>query len=206
MQTILVLDVETTGIKNHPIYKKPDIIELSYMDISGDLAEFRLMAALPKEHAIRGTIETTEKCAITERFKPSMAIEDDAFRIHKINMKMLAGCRSSTEAKIPENTTYILGHNVQYDHRCLGKPDVKLLCTQKFAKIVSKNNLTSFEDHKLSTILTHFYKGHEATILNPVHTSAGDVIKTILVFIRLLEFFPGIKTWEELYTFLSMKH
>ena len=206
MGKILVLDTETTGVRNHPIHKRPEIIELSYMDISGDLAEFHLMGKLAAEHVVKGTIETTERCITTERFKPSMAIEDDAFRIHKINMKMLQGCRSSEEAKIPEDIDYILGHNIQYDHRCLGKPDVKLLCTQKFAKIVSKAGLTTFEDHKLSTILSHFYKDHEASILNPVHTSAGDVVKTILVFVALLKYFPGLTSWDELYTFLSMKH
>ncbi|HNC01571.1 MAG TPA: hypothetical protein PLS71_25240 [Leptospiraceae bacterium] len=204
MQKILVLDTETTGIRNHPIHKRPEVIELSYMDISGELDEFRVLAEMPKEVVVETTINTSNKCTITERFKPSMAIEDDAFRIHKINMKMLQGCRSSEEAKIPEDIDYILGHNIQYDHRCLGKPDVRLLCTQKFAKIVSKNGLTTFEDHKLSTILSHFYKDHEATILNPVHTSAGDVVKTILVFVALLKYFPGLKSWDELYNFQNM--
>ena len=105
---ILLLDTETTGL-TPPI----EVIEIAYLTLSNtiskELTDFEW--AMP---------------TYTERFKPSGPIHPQASELHRIYLKDLLKCRPSSEVKIPSDTTILLGYNISFDHRVLGKPNTKL--------------------------------------------------------------------------------
>lgn len=188
MGKILILDCESTGISNHPIHKHPQAIEVAYLDVTD--VDISTLSSLDKE-----IIPKYE-----ERFFPSMEIHIEASKIHGLYKKDLFGCRKSEEIVIPE-TKYIIGHNIAYDVRALNIKERNTICTLALVKVLDKNLKLGFANHKLDTLIKHYYPDEYTKIISKHHQALGDVYKTYLLLIKLLENLPHIKTWNELYEF-----
>jgi len=200
-QLVLVCDTETSGLKNNPATGHPDVIELSWQKLTDDW-----FAILGNE----GFVATTISCILgnfpdfdnhrfSKRYKPSIEIEKGAFAIHGIPYSELADCPSHYEAKLPEGVTYLIGHNANYDYRCLGKPEgVKLICTQRIAKKWKKAFNLPLENFQLDYLTSYFYPDRPE-LIKMNHTSLNDVCKTILVLAKLLSYTPKIQTFDALY-------
>ena len=87
-----------------------------------------------------------------ERFKPSKNIEYGAMAVTNIVPEDLISCAPSNEARLPAYTNYIIGHNVDYDWKALGKPDVKRICTLA----LSRHVLPDLDSHTQSAMLYYF--------------------------------------------------
>lgn len=205
MNKIYVVDTETTGFAHHPERGHPEVIELCVIDVSGDLKEFRLLGNIPVEQRVPSVIKSVNETAYVERFNPSMEISTGAFKVHGIAKRDLIGCKPSTEAVLPEDTKYILGHFVEYDHKCLGWPKVSMICTKKLAALVDKAGMEIIPSKSLIPLIRQFYPDHAESLVEKSHSAKQDCINTILLFAKLLSYFPGLETWDDLYEFQKMK-
>lgn len=200
-QLVLVCDTETSGLKNNPATGHPDVIELSWQKLTdywfGMLGREDFVDATT--NIVLGGYPNEEGWQFSQRYKPSIEIEKGAFAIHGIPYSELADCPSHYEARLPEGVTYLIGHSISYDYRCLGKPEgVKLICTQRIAKKFKKHFQIPFENFQLDYLTSYFYPDRPE-LIKMNHTSLNDVCKTILVLAKLLSYTPKIQTFDALY-------
>ena len=103
--TAIIFDAETTGLID-PI----QAVEVAYLRITYP------------NLAINSTF--------LQRYKPSKPIELGALSVSHILMEELENCPPSSSFKLPEDVTHIIGHNIDYDWKVIGKPEVKRICTK----------------------------------------------------------------------------
>lgn len=185
MSNILVLDCETTGLKT-----TDQVIELYYKEINNHFV-------------------TLPELQFHKRYKPSVQIDINAFKVHNIGMAALLKEDKSNTVTIPEDTQYIIGANISFDIRLLQQSNpelnlgnIKLICIQELARIVNKINPDTYPNVKLATLYKHYFPECELNA-NVYHSAREDVIKTLAVLLKMLELFPQIKTVSELYDFLQ---
>ena len=199
---IIALDTETTGLKNHSLHGHPQVIELATIKIDNSFSFLKSISKIEDKNSFSKLIYEFVQQGEVTRYRPSMDIDKRAIEVHGISFRELLTCPKSEEIKLPEDTTYILGHNVQYDYRCLGKPkDIKCLCTLNLAKKIDKRFGVGFPNHKLDTLTTYFYGDMAQNLVENSHQALVDTIKTIIVLAKLVEYLPNIQTFTELYTF-----
>src|SRR5690554_237928 len=100
----LLFDTETTG------HKDSEIIEAAWLELSD-----------PVNLTVLATFE--------QRYRPSKPIELGALATHHIYDEELSGCPPHTDFRLPADTQYLIGHNVDYDWNVAGKPTVRRICT-----------------------------------------------------------------------------
>jgi len=205
LMTIYVLDTETTGVTNHPTHGHPQIIELALIPLEKELTSLKKKVVEAKD--INSFLELVEELACSgeaTRFKPSMQIHRKAVEVHGIKMLDLLKEPKSETLKLPE-VEYMLGHNIQYDYRCLGKPEgIKLICTLSLARKMDKKFGIGFKNHKQDDLLLHFYGETIRSLVTGHHAALYDCVKCLLLLVKLLEYVPNIKTYEELYEFQQL--
>ena len=197
---ILVLDTETTGIS-----KQDQVIELAYFEIS-------LQSMIDD----RGFKETEQyivdllKRTTTQRYFPSCVMNPRAYEVHGIGLLDLMGKTKSKDLEIPKNVKYIIGHNISFDKRMIGQTNkdlinqlenIKYICTLTLAKTIQKHSNLKFQDNKLDTLVEFFFPDEAKLLLTEKHSANYDVVKTFLVFLRLVELLPNLKTWDDVYNF-----
>ena len=192
-----ILDTETTGIS-----KSDQVIELAYLPCLQLEAE--LFTINDPELYIKDALAET----YTERFLPSCPINQHAHAVHGINRTDLIGKKSSQNIDLPDNIKYIVGHGVSFDKRLLAQSnttlvnkldDVRYICTLELARTISKNFKIEYDNHKLDTLVNHYYPDHAHKLVTPLHSASGDVVKNLLVLLKLVEHLRGVKTWDDLY-------
>lgn len=189
---VLILDCESTGVSN-----ADEIIELAYIQASDDIRKFiaYYIEAMPE-------IDFPQQ-VYNERFNPSVPINPHASKVHGISKLKLLKCRPSSEAVIPANVKYLVGHNISFDHRMLGKPDVLLIDTLTLVKTLRKFRLITNNDDegkdKLDVLIAHYFPEIAKTLIKPLHSALDDCYKVILLLSVILEKFPTIETWDQLF-------
>ena len=98
--SIYLIDTETTGLKD------PQVIQLAWMRLAFDGVYI----------LVDGTFNRF--------YRPSKEIELGALCTHHISLMDLVDCDPSDTAKLPTDAEYIIGHNVDFDWKALGKPNV----------------------------------------------------------------------------------
>lgn len=187
MSKVIIADSETTGVGS-----ADQIIELAYVELN-EIPLFKQDKPYKPE------------TLYNERFLPSVPIHSKALEVHGITFKDLLGKRKSEEVELPKDVTIMIGHNIQFDHRMLGKPEVKLICTLDLAKKMSKFLGIEFPNHKLDT-LVEVLCPEKVTTQPEKHSAQGDILKNIIVLQELLKKLPNISSWDELWEFQqSMK-
>ena len=69
-----------------------------------------------------------------QRYKPTVPIKFGAMATHHIIEEDLEGEPEFSTFKMPENISYLIGHNVDFDWKMLGKPDIPRICTLALAR------------------------------------------------------------------------
>jgi exodeoxyribonuclease X len=88
----------------------PEVIEFAYMPLEGG-------------HVTQ------------QRYRPSKPITFGAMATHHICHEDLMDCEPSSQCRLPDEATHIIGHNVDFDWAALGKPaGVKRICTLAIAR------------------------------------------------------------------------
>lgn len=156
--TCYIIDTETTGLD------KPQVIELGWMRRNG-------INSPPTEEVF------------VQRFRPSKEIELGALATHHIQLYELEDCPDYNHAKLPDDAEYIIGHNVDFDWKMLGQPDVKRICTQIFAKHLWPG-LDSYRLGALAYLFwPHLAKGWSKT----AHRFQTDILVCEQLFNAILE-------------------
>lgn len=177
---IILADVETTGSSH-----TDQVIEFSYVGLK-PLLQFK-----------SDQTPYYEETFFHQRYCPTVPISKIALDCHGITYKELLGKPMSHTLEFPKNVTYMVGHNILFDHRFLGKPEVKLICTYRLSERLSKFLNVPFTNHKLDTLVTELSNGEYK--LDKHHGAKKDVLKNIYVLQKWLEMLPGIKSWDELW-------
>ncbi len=196
MGRVIILDVESTGTQNHPKLGHPQPIEVAWIDITNSID---ILDETTATLSVDGKIP--RELMYQEQFKPSMPIHPEATKIHGKKYTDLLSFRPSESFRFPSNIRYMVGHNITYDHRCLGKPDVKLICTMKLAKDLNKNLKIGWANVQLDNLVAELIPDRARELITETHNALDDCIKNILVLQKLLEFIPAIDSWDKLYQF-----
>lgn len=147
---IFVADCESTGLSNHPVLLHPQIVSMGLIELQGtgltsleslsisNLTDMSLAALVDFFESLGTTIPTPKTMSETF-YKPSMPIHPEASAIHGFYIEDLQDFPSSESFKLPTGTKYLIGFNIAYDYRCIGKPEgVELICLQRLSKALKK--------------------------------------------------------------------
>ncbi|HLF12101.1 MAG TPA: 3'-5' exonuclease, partial [Gammaproteobacteria bacterium] len=135
-----------------------------------------------------------------QRYKPVRPITLASLSVHHILPSELDGCPPSSECKLPADTTYIIGANIDFDWEAIGKPDVKRIDTCAMARYV----YTEADSHTQSALLYHVLGAKPGTRerLKNAHSALADVENNVVLLEHLLRDAPkSIATWSELHAY-----
>jgi exodeoxyribonuclease X len=173
--TAIILDFETTGLK------EPQPTEAAWLRLD----------------SIQ-TLTVAEQ--FLQRYKPSKPIELGALATAHILDEDLVDCPPHTDFTLPDGTTYIIGHNVDYDWGVIGQPDVKRICTQA----LSRSLWPDADSHSQSAMIYLHYRDQARELLKNAHAALDDVHncrRLLIAIINCLNFEPGqeLGSWERLW-------
>jgi exodeoxyribonuclease X len=154
----IIFDSETTGLKD------PQMVEGAYLK----LADIQ-------------TLEVVEE--FLQRYKPSKPIELGALATSHIYDEELVDCPPHTDFALPAGTTYIIGHNVDYDWGVIGQPDVKRICTQA----LSRTLWPDADSHSQSAMIYLHYREYARGLLQNAHAALDDVHNCHRLLVKILE-------------------
>lgn len=153
-----VIDTETTGMN------EPEVIELAWAEVD--------VLALEWFSPRRGL----------QRYLPSKPSELGAMATHHISLDLLQDCPPSSEATLPPDVEYIIGHNVDFDWKALGSPPVKRICTQALAQML----YPGLDSYRLGALMYHLRPDIARERLKDAHSADADVINCQLILAEML--------------------
>ncbi len=168
----LVFDTETTGCT------EPEIIEAAWLRLD-----------TPNHLTVLERFE--------QRYRPTQPITLGALATHHIYDEELAECAPSATFSLPDHTSYLIGHNVDYDWQVAGKPDVKRICTLALSRYL----LPGLDSYSQSAVLYHTYRTQAREWLRDAHSALADVHNCLRILDYLLKHTasPAPQTWEALW-------
>lgn len=178
MQAI-ILDTETHTLNGQPI-------EIAYAPIQ-----------------IHDGKLTLDKSQIFDQlYRVDEPISYAAMAVHHILESELVDQPHYTSFSLPQDTTYIIGHNIDYDIRALEKCSVdiskiKAICTLALARLVWPDA----EAHNISALIYMITKGSAKArdMIKKAHRADMDIILTANILMHEIHHLK-IQTIEELYT------
>jgi exodeoxyribonuclease X len=191
---VFIADSETTGLV------APQACEIGWLHVQDTLAEFK-QTVVDNPVAFLGD-NSYFLSVYEQRFRPTKPIELQASKVTGIYMKDVLHCPSITTFEFPKSVKYMIGHNIAYDHRVFGKPDVKLICTKELAQLVFPKD-KGLKSHKLTTIIEWLYPEEGTTLVANAHGAVLDCKLVYLVLLKVLEKLPQVETWEQLASLCS---
>ncbi len=172
MSAALIIDTETTDTE------APQVIELAYM----------------------GPLMTPLGEAVTAsfRFKPSKPISLGAMATHHIIEADLAGCDVwPGKWELPRDFSsvqYLVGHNVDFDWKAIGQPNLKRICTLALARSI----WPKLDSHSLSAMIYHLYPQAMAReLLRNAHSAEADVGLAHRLLAAVYDAVGRPDTWEK---------
>lgn len=124
-----------------------------------------------------------------ERFYPKGTLEWGAISTHHILPADLIGCRDAALApnSLPEDVSYIIGHNVDFDWKALGCPPVKRICTLALARSL----YPEMDSHRLGSMMYRLFGMTEETRerVKKAHSAMDDVLMTGMILGAMM---PGV--------------
>ena len=109
--------------------------------------------------------------------------------VHHILESDLIGQPNFSEFELPKDTTYIIGHNIDYDIRAIQQcgvdtSHIKAICTLALARLVWPNA----EAHNISALIYMISKGSEKAreMLKGAHRADADIILTANILMHII--------------------
>lgn len=151
------------------------------------------------ELAYREMISPTEPgTPFAEMYRPKGKLSCGAMSVHHIIPEDLMKCSPSSEACIPAEVEYIIGHNIDFDWEVLGKPNVKRICTMAIARAI----WPEVEGHTLGACTYRTRSFEEArTALKNAHSAPADVELCIALLHHFATKYGPFSNFEDLYAF-----
>jgi len=136
-----------------------------------------------------------------ERFQPSVLITFGSMAVHHILPKELEGCRPSSQFKLPEDCTYLVGHSIDFDWEAAGSPpQIKRICTHAMAQHVYPE-ATGYSQSALIYMLLGATESTRA-LVQGAHGAGRDVHMNAMLLMRILEDMPTrVTRWSDLWEF-----
>lgn len=179
--SILIFDTETTGLD------APELVEAAYLRVDPS--------------------DLTGKTVITadsfqQKFRPSKAISIGAMATHHILDEDLVDCPPSSSFTLPKDTKLLIGHNIDFDWRVIGEPNIKRICTLAMAR----HTFPGLDSYSQSALLYYLYPARRQFVrdrLRSAHSALADVGFCHLILQRIIRTaFPGgMPSWKELHLF-----
>jgi exodeoxyribonuclease X len=170
--TAIILDTETTD-KN-----EPQVIEAVFFRMD-DMTEIG------------------EK--FNQRYRPSKPITFGAMATHHILEEDLTECPPHTDYKLPGDVQYIIGHNIDFDWKVSGSPDIKRICTLAMARKVWPDA----DSHSLGALCYMLSSDKKATreALRNAHSALADVLLCHDLLMHIYAKVGPFADWESLWKF-----
>ncbi|MCG2607544.1 MULTISPECIES: 3'-5' exonuclease [unclassified Acinetobacter] len=177
MQAI-ILDTETHTLNGQPI-------EIAYAPI--------------EIHDSKLTLDKTK--IFDQLYSVDEPISFAAMAVHHILESELVGQPHYSTFSLPQETTYIIGHNIDYDIRAIEKcgvdtSKIKAICTLALARLVWPDA----EAHNISALIYMISKGSEKAreMIKKAHRADMDIILTANILMHEIHHL-NIQSIEELY-------
>ena len=175
-KTAVIFDTETTG------FTEPVLIEAAGIIIKGSPLD-------------------EQNDTFINRYNPGKPISFGAMAIHNILDRELKDYPPASEFKLPDNTAYIIGHNIDYDWQVIGKPPVKRIDTLSMAKSIWRG----FDSYNLSALtyaLTEPDKRPEIrVILIERHNALTDAKLCLNILRLILKEKSELTSWGSIWKF-----
>jgi exodeoxyribonuclease X len=166
----LIFDTETTRIDS------PDVISAAWLRVDEP-----------------GSLEVLE--SFDQRYKPTHPITLGAMAVHHIMDEDLVDCPPAGGFRLPEDTEYLIGHNVDFDWRAIGKPPVKRIDTLSLCRKL----WPEADSHTQSAMLYLLERATAREQLRDAHSAAADVQLCRVILGHILGRIEA-PTWEELWS------
>lgn len=182
-----IFDTETTGTD----HKQDQIIEAAWLELPDDPNAFLNSEPFNAEN-------------YCERFRPSVPISLGAQAVHHILTSDLKDCRPSSDFELPENTGYLIGHNVDFDWRMAGEPSIKRICTLALSRFLFPDKDSHTQSAMIYMMARRNSREEEARQrLKNAHAAMDDVRNCASLFAFLLVFAEqqghSISTWDDVH-------
>lgn len=167
-----IVDTETTGIADDS-----EVVEMAWISLGEGL-------------------NPTEPVTY-RRYRPEGAMSFGALATHHILPSELEDRAPSYDAKLPADCTYMIGHNVDFDWKMLGHPEVKRIDTLPIARRLWPD----CDSHSQSALYYYLFGATEKSRerLRNAHSAVEDVLNLVDIFGRILEASPQVVTVADLY-------
>ena len=106
-----------------------------------------------------------------QRYNPGKPISLGALATHHILDEELVYCPPASSFTLPADTTYLIGHNSDFDWDSIGQPDIKRSCTLA----ISRKIWPSLDSHSQSALLYYLDRTHAQEILRNAHSAQADI-------------------------------
>lgn len=166
----IIFDTETTGLI------EPEIIEAAWLRLES-----------PR------TLKVLEK--FEQRYKPTKAIDLGAMTTHHIMEEDLVNMPESSTFALPADLCFMIGHNVDFDWKAAGKPEVKRICTLALSRFL----FPKIDSHSQSAMLYFLERRTARENLKNAHSALADAMNCRRLLAKLIELLPGLETWEGLW-------
>ena len=191
---IVIADSETTGLV------EPQACEIAFIELPEDFNQFReLDIPNPIEFLTNHDLHSS---VFEQRYRPTKAIDPRASQVTGIYMKDLINCPSIKEFEYPKSTEVMIGHNIAYDWRVFGKPNVKLICTKELSQLVYNKN-DGLANNKLTTIVEFLYKEEGKKLTLKAHGALLDCKLVYLILLKISRKLPQVQSWDDLVSLCS---
>jgi exodeoxyribonuclease X len=170
-----IFDSETTG------FNEPHLIEAAWLQLKD----------------VSSLVVTGD---FLQRYKPGKPIELGALATSHILDEELTDCAPHNTFNLPPDTAYMIGHNVDYDWRVIGEPDVKRICT----KALSTQLWPQADSHSQSAMIYLHYRSEATGLLRNAHAALDDVKNCRLLLVKILDTLATnlghpVNDWDELW-------
>jgi exodeoxyribonuclease X len=169
MSKSIIFDTEATGIK------EPVLIEAAWIELAS-IDPF------------------TVTNPFVQRYNPGKPITLGALATHHIMDEELVDCPSASSFKLPDDVSYIIGHNVDFDWEVIGKPEIKRICTLALARKIWPD----LDSHTQSALLYYLERNSAREQLRNAHSALTDVGICAVILDHICQQL-GVKTTEDLY-------
>lgn len=143
----VVLDTETTGVED------PGLVQSAWAEV---------------DHLGRPGREGQ-----VQLWNPGKPISYGAMATHHITDAEVADEPPAAGFRLPEGTTHLIGHNVDFDWKVIGEPDVKRICTLALARRMWPD----MDSHSLGACIYRVMPAAEAReVLRSAHNAWADVL------------------------------
>lgn len=166
----IIFDTETTGTN------EPQIIEAAWLRLDSP-----------------ATLGVTDQ--FEQRYRPTERISLGALTVHHIYDEELIGCPPHTDFRLPADVQYIIGHNVDYDWKVAGKPNVKRICTLALARRLYPDA----DSHSQSAMIYLIDRPNARNLLKSAHSALADVRNCRSLLANLISLSGPVADWETLW-------